>query len=388
MAVVLPLLVTGSPVMADDVADRFPLAVASEGAPHVELAFGAAPALRASTFNPPGFVWDSTTSEPQTFAGAGVFTSFIRTHLGYDPSNRDRYEVTVYVADLEPDRVAPAAGIAVLLASQWGALNFGIHAPDSGFGEVLGGSDASGEMIVSRISVWRRGLQVLVLRQTFKASDFDTYRGVIAQVAGSLRFDTPSVVDPALAAVHKGRITAGSVLFDFRLPSNWSRLADGATGTPMAAEVWYDAADPNGNAGAMVMAAPPAAPVADGQRPDARPDQHMFDLAATVARVLVENVLPGAQTELQPREMNSFTSLDDITIFNRFLVFDARLNSKTQVVIGVTIVMPADGSTLISATLSPAAENLYLLGTQRHVDLVNALLLEDMLAHASAVVMR
>ena len=114
----------------------------------------------------------------------------------------------------------------------------------------------------------------------------------------------------------------------------------------------------------------------------------MFDLAGTVAHVLIENLLPEAKLELTPRDMNSFASLDEITAFNRHLVFDGRLNGDTPVVIGVTIVMPADGTTLIGASLSPGALDQYLLGTQRHVDLVNALLLGDMETYATAAARR
>ena len=374
--------------MADDAIDKMPLAVAPDAAPRMAFAFETAPALSATTLSPPEFLWDEVASVPMGFAEAGVFRSLTQSHVGYDPANRDRYEVSVYLAELEPDRVAPAAGIAVLLASQWGPLNFGIRAHDLGFGEVLGGNDASGEMIVNRISVWRRGLQVLIVRQKFEAAHFDSYGETIAQMAGSLRFEAPAAADPVLAAVHHGQVTAEGVRLAFRMPENWARLTAGATGTPMAAEIWHDAADPNGNAAAMVMAAPAPGPLAPGQRPAAVPDQQMFDLAGTVAHVLIENLLPEAKLELTPRDMNSFASLDEITAFNRHLVFDGRLNGDTPVVIGVTIVMPADGTTLIGASLSPGALDQYLLGTQRHVDLVNALLLGDMETYATAAARR
>lgn len=365
-----------------------PLILAPADAPRVPLVFADAPGLSASTFSPPDFRWDEVSEVPDGFAAAGVFSRITQTHLGYDPAHRGRYEVSVYLAELKPDRVAPAAGIAVLLASQWGALNFGIRAHDLGFGEVLGGDNSSGEMIVNRISVWRRGWQVLILRQKFEAAHFDTLGGMIAQVAGSLRFDSPESADPVLASVHRGQIGTGQTVLDFRMPANWARLADGATGTPMAAEVWQDAADPKGNAGAMVMVVPPAGALAHGQRPDAVPDQQMFDLAGTAAHVLIENLVPGARLELKPRDMTSFAALDEITAFNRYFVIDARLNGDMPVVIGVTIVMPADGSTLITASLSPEARDPYLLGTQRHVDLVNALLLEDLTTFARAAAHR
>lgn len=388
----LLFVAAGSPLSAEDDIDKMPLAVAPAHAARAQFVFPDAPTLSASTFSPAAFLWDEVATVPETFAAAGVFSRFTQTHRGYDPAHRDRYEVSVYLAELEPDRVAPAAGIAVLLASQWGAMNFGIRAHDLDFGEVLGGDNSSGAMMVNRISVWRRGLQVLILRQKFEAAHFETYGGMIAQVVGSLRFDSPESRDPVLASVQRGQITAGQTVFDFRMPANWARLTDGATGTPMAAQLWQDAADPMGHAGAMVMVvppvaspvAPPVASLAHGQRPDAVPDQQMVDLAGRVAHTLIETLLPEAAVALNPRDMTSFAALDGITAFNRHFVIDGLLNSETPVVIGVTIVMPADGSTLISASLSPGALDLYLLGTQRHVDLVDALVLEDMEAYASA----
>lgn len=381
-------LTFGAPIMADETPERLALAEAAADAPRMAFNLADAPDLTASTFSPPDFVWDDVDDVPPTFMEAGVFSSFRQRYVGYDPANRDRYEVSIFTANLEPDRVAPAAGIASLLAARWGPLNFGIKAHDITFGEVAGGDESSGEMIVSRISVWRRGLQVLILRQRFEAAHFDTYGDTIAKVAGSLRFATPDLTDPILDTARTGKIDVGDAEFAFRLLPNWTRLVADADETPMAAEIWHDGADPNGNAAVMVMAAPATSRPVPGERPNPVPEQQMFDFAGTVANILIENLMPDATLELAPRDMNSFASLDGITAFNRYFVIDGRVNGKTPVVIGVTIVMPADGTTLVSASLSPGALDLYLFGTQRHVDLANALLLVDMETYSVAAAKR
>ena len=377
------LLSWGGSAVADDVADRLPLIEAPADAPRVTFAFADHPDLSATTYDPEGFVWDDVMTVPPDFTEAGVFSALTKRYVGYEPTSRDRYEISVYTAELEPDRVAPAAGTAVVLASEWGPLNFGIRAHSLLFGEVAGGSEASGEMIVSRISVWRRGTTALIVRQRFEAAHFEAYAEDMARVAGSLAFEEAGGTDdPILDAASRTTLETGPGTFAFRLPSNWSRLSDGAAGTAAEGGVWYDAADPNGNGAIMVLTVPPERPIPAGTVPDPVPDQPMFDLARDVARSLVATLLPEAEVQLQPRDMNSYASLDDITAFNRRLVIDGLVNGETPVVIGVTLVAPADGTTLISASLSPGALDAYLLGTQRHVDLADALVLEGMEAYA------
>lgn len=376
------LLILGGALMAEVKPDRLPLTEAGADMPRIAFEFADQLELAASTFSPPDFIWDDVDSVPPTFIEAGVFRSFTQRYVGYDPANRDRFEVSIYTVDLEPDRVAPAAGIASILASRWGPLNFGIKAHGINFGEVIGGDESSGEMILNRISVWRRGLKVLVIRQKLEAIQFDRYSEQISNIAGSLRFSSPDIPDPIVLEKSSGNLEFAKTTFEFSLPPNWDRLKSDTGGTPVATEIWHDAADPNGNAAVMIFATPAEVEPLRGERPNPVPDQQMFDFAGTVARTLIENLLPDARLELAPRDMNSFATLDDITAFNRYFVIDGRLDGETPVVIGVTVVMPADGTTLAAASLSPGAQDLYLFGTQRHVDLANALLLSSMEKYA------
>lgn len=382
------LLVAGLSVLslgaasAETGTERMGLIAAPAEGPSRAFAFPDVPQLAFSTFYPADFVWEDTDETLSDFAEDQVFRSLSKRYRGYAPATRDQHAVSIYIADLHPERIAPAASTAVQLAARWGRQNFGVVAHDLGFGEVLGGDNSSGEMIVNRISVWRRGHQALILRQVFTADGFADHAETIATLAGSVEFRGDMAVDPVMEAALDASLSAQDIDFAFPVPGNWTQLAGGPTGTPLVAEIWYDAADPNGNGAMLVALAPPEQPVAAGQRPGTVPEQQMADLAGTIATVFMENALPETAFELSPRDMTSFAALDDITAFNRMYFIDVAVEGEAAGVISVEIVMPADGSTLVNASLSPLALDAYLLGTQHHVSFATGLVHEAIVAHA------
>lgn len=368
--------------MSDIVTERMGLITAPSESARKTFSFSDAPQLSASTFDPSGFVWDEVDTVPPDFIEDGVFTSFSQRYVGYLPAKRDRHEVAIYVAGLRPDRVAPAASTAVQLAAKWGRLSFGVVAHDLEFGEVLGGDESSGVMMVNRISVWRRGHQALILRQTFEAEHFSAHAETIATLVGSLNFAEELSSDPVIQNAHRSTLATNGFDFSFLMPENWSRLVSGPTGAPLISEVWYDAADKNGNGAVMVAMGPPVETISHGQRPAPVPEQQMADLAGTIATVFMQNILPDAQFQLSPQNMTSFADLDEITAFNRMYFIDVALNGAASGVITVEIVMPADGTTLVNASLSPAPLDPYLLGTQHHVSLATGFVHTAIVAYA------
>lgn len=68
-----------------------------------------------------------------------------------------------------PERVAVAPDCARL----WGPVNYGAYGDECIFGEVMTGEDDSGYARYTRISVWRRGADVLIVRAETTHEDFD-----------------------------------------------------------------------------------------------------------------------------------------------------------------------------------------------------------------------
>lgn len=181
--------------MADDDAIKFALAQSDQN--KVKFSF-AGSSLNLSSSSPKDFIWNKTNTPVKILDKAQVFSELTEEYIGYDPLNRDRLEIRLYTAKIIPERVALGVGYGRLLASKWGALNFGEVTYDHDFGEVLGGDNSSGVMFVNRISVMRRGEQVLIIRSKFDADYFDQYKDAIATFVGSIELSNTSSKDPLL----------------------------------------------------------------------------------------------------------------------------------------------------------------------------------------------
>lgn len=387
------VFISGGWAVADQPPDRFPLVAPSSDRPRIELTFPDAPQVNASVVTPDDFLWDDLSDIPPDFAEAGVFRDLRARYVAYEPLNRDRLEIRVYTAEIEPARISTATGYAVLLASQWGPLNFGLRTHSRNWGEVMGGDDRSGEMIVNRFTVYRRGLHLLIVRSKFEAAHYDTYAETIATLVGSLQFREPAIADPIEAALRPGQVDPGlshpsqPAPFAFALPGNWQVSAAGAFDAPGDAQFWIDRDDPNGNSAALVMALPSVAPPPEGGLLPIAPEdeQPLIENSANVANALLANALPDQEYTLVPKEMNANDAFADIAAFNRTFVYEVPLQDGPTVIVTILMTQTLDGVTLASASLAPPAMDLYLLGTQRHGDYVNALLLDAMETYSRRV---
>ena len=343
-------------------------------------------ALDFSTWVPERFLWSQARDVPAEFAPAALFSAFEQVRIGYDPLERDRYEVRLYRATLYPDRVALAVSYARLLARVWTATDFGMSAPDPMFGEVFGGTDASGVMMVNRISVWRRGGELLILRQRFEAERFKNYAEDMAKMVGSLTFktvvDTPLVGDDAPVRALTTRSGAPWVA---RFPEHWEEIGApmdlGAKGT---FSFWRDTADAKGNLAAMIASVPAPADLPNGP-PGNAPFNDLADTAAAMAHMALDQLAPDQPFTLAPVEASSIGELTQTTVFNALYTFHVELGeAKALVKLDVMLAYGKDGQLLSFVTVAPAGTDLYLEGTSMHASYVQKALLETLTAYFGA----
>lgn len=367
--------------MAEAQAEKFAMIAVQER--DAGFAF-AESALDFHTVSPDGFVWNNSTEVPPDFIPSAMFTEFQQRYIGYEPLNRDRLEIRVFSARIHHDRVALATDYARLMASRWGRTNFGLMAHSPTFGEVLRGDNSSGVMVVSRISVFRRGDELLIVRTKFHAEHFGSYADQIARFIGSIAFDHDLQADPIANAFlwHDQNVGSGQAQFVFPRPGNWQltppgqQTIDGGTYS-----FWRDVNDPNGNAAMMVATIPPLGRLPEGSVAAPEP-QEMANLAAALANMMLSNMLPDQPFRLEPVEKNSFATLNEITAFNANFTFRAIIGEEgVSAALPVMLTMGPDGSVIANVTLSPAPEDLYLLGTGMHVNFVQALFLDAIKSH-------
>lgn len=337
------------------------------------------------TVSPKDFVWNPSTTIPPELVSAAMFSGFQERTIGYDPLNRDRFEIRIFTGRIFPDRVAVATDYGRLFGRVWTKKSFGVMSHNRDFGEVLGGDDSSGIMIVNRITVMRRGDEVLVIRSKFHAEHFETYAKAMAEFIGSLEFTTPQASDTIVDnfGLLQQSVAPGLPEITYGLPGNWTRLdapAPNAMGGDL--QVWIDSADPNRNGGALFATIPPQSPVPDGETITPVP-QDMANLAGSFANVILENLLPNQPFRLEPLSMNDFEGLKPLTAFNALYVFKV-LIADNPAKISVMIAMGPDGAITSSTTLSAAPADLYLMGTGMHVNFVQGQALDTMRAYWTA----
>ncbi|MDO5605868.1 MAG: hypothetical protein Q4G25_11985 [Paracoccus sp. (in: a-proteobacteria)] len=263
-----------------------------------ELALPDWPALAFRTALPEGLEWFESPESVGDFDDTGMFSDFRRLWLGYAPADRDRLQISVYCARILPQRVAIAADYGRLLARVWGPKNYGVQGDEVDFGEVMTGEEHTGFDRRTRLSIWRRGTDLLILRSDTTLEDFDTQAPRIAAMVGSLEF-LSQTADPVMQdlVAHQIRLPSGEV-FDYALPSHWQSFGEENPGAvPVSAAIWLDRADEGGNSALGVF----GIAVPEGGRPQQAP---LREIATAMSGLMMENLAPDAAFTRQPMAEN------------------------------------------------------------------------------------
>lgn len=370
----------GNNSMADDAAVKFALIQSDQN--EVKFSF-AENTLAFTSSSPKDFLWNKVDTPVTILDDAHVFNDFTQEYIGYDPLNRDRLEIRLYTAKVIPERVALGVGYGRLLASKWGALNFGEFTHDHDFGEVLGGDNSSGVMLVNRISVMRRGEHILIIRSKFDADYFDQYKDAMATFLGSIEFASVAQIDPIVASLQTAVLFEKDPDYKFKyyMPSEWKR------GEYMEVrrkkgefDFWADLGDDLGNSAASIFII---------RRCDAKPDsprppidkKRAANIANNYAANLIENVLPDRVFNFTDMERTSLERFKPFTFYNELFNFSVDLKLEDNqgilpLIVSVMVTLGDDGTVNTSVVLTTEYSNDYRFGTKNHAEFTHQLLMD------------
>ena len=331
------------------------------------FAFADAKGLDFATAALPGFLWFEKPQSVADLDETGLFTGFQRTHLGYDLAERDRLEVEVFTARIDPQMVSLGADYGRMFASVWGPENFGVMPHDRDFGEVLTGENSSGFDNRVRISVWRRGSDLLVIKSRFQASSADQVGGLIAQLVGSVTFANTLQDDVEAGFVqHAVAIRPDGLTLPVDLPPHWTSLlvTKPTTSQPIGAEVFINAADPGRNGAILIGAtATPPAGIGDLQKGG------QFVQMST--ELMMGNVLPDTEFTAEPMAAYQFEDFDKLTRFNGLYLNKLTMSESGMVAGSGTFVAEKDGLALFSTDISAYPSGPHEMGLMMHSNFVS-----------------
>jgi hypothetical protein len=334
------------PAMADPA--RFPLrtgesATQSFDTGQATLDF-VAPAL-------PGLVW--TPANVPVDGPPGLFTDLREVLVGVDPQDRERFDARLLTGVIDPRRVLLAADYARVLAPRWGTLNFGTFAHNPAFGEVLVGDDRSGAMMVTRLSVFRRGDRVLVVALRFpgEGTGIEGPPG-LAAFLGSLTFADPAVPDLLDSFPQVATIPApdGRAALAVRLPVGWGPLD---LPPPPGADlrVLVDANDPRDDIAVLAGLIP---------RDAALPmmtDRAMTGAAQATAEMMVRTLLPDGPVQIVPGELTRLDALGDAGLAHGLYTFRVDRPGAATTAVTVLLSVGPGGPAAIAGVMTPYPDN-------------------------------
>ncbi|WP_148292600.1 hypothetical protein [Paracoccus aminophilus] len=339
-----------------------------------------APGLTFRSAYPEDFRWFETDEKVDDFDASEMFTSFRKLWVGYEPTTRDQLEIGVYAATIPPERVAVAADYGRLLAgSAWGPDNYGVEASERDFGEVLTGESKTGFDYRTRISVWRRGTDLLILRLQTNDEDAAKAVPIMARFVGSLSFTQPLKDSIAASFVSHDIALPSGGKFSFHLPPHWQPFNSGSeSARPIAASIFLDKADPDSNSalGVFAIEVPAGAVAANAPLPD---------IATSASDLMMENLLPQVTYDRQPIDRQKAAGFDEVTPAHGLFIGKLITHAEPPAEIAATelfAVAPKD--VLGIASLGAMPDNQKNMGLMMHLTFAERLVTDDLRAFLAA----
>ncbi|KZL02628.1 hypothetical protein [Pseudovibrio sp. Ad26] len=339
--------------------------------------------LNFSSSSPKDFIWNKADAPVAVLDDAQVVSEFTEEYIGYDPLNRDRLEIRLYAAKIIPERVALGVGYGRLLASKWGALNFGEFTHDHDFGEVLGGDNSSGVMLVNRISVMRRGQHILIIRSRFDADYFDQYKDAIATFVGSIEFAKVVQKDPIVASLETAYLFEKDPEYKFKyhMPSNWKRAVSMEVRRKEAEfDFWLDVGDNLGNSAALAFVIPSSDKRVKAGKFTVDPDR-AANIAREYAKSLISNVSSNRPFHFTGIERAVLPRFEQITSYNELFNFSGNLELEDEkgslpYLVSVMVTLGEKGTLNTTAVMTTEHSNDYRFGTKNHVEFTHQLMMD------------
>ncbi|MEF2074830.1 hypothetical protein [Consotaella aegiceratis] len=316
-----------------------------------------------------GFIWNERDEAVSQFDPAGLFTKFKEVDLGYDPANRDLGEIRIYAAKIVPEKVGLAADYGRFLAAEWGPLNFGVRPRTATFGEVMTGRKSEDGQDFTRLSVFRRGDELLVIRADGPEANWGTFGAQVAAFVGSLVFDDDRTEDPILASFKSESLDVpaaagrpGAIEVD--LPPAWRALQISSDDPNKGVYRFYvDGADEAQNSGAMLFSLDPG-------RSREVDEENAPELAQVLIGMFLDNVLPDQRREMKLVSTGRFAEFDGLVDFNGYYSFKVDF-PKPGMPAGTSVLLTMKGGQVTGyAAIAAYPTNMVHRGAALHTMLV------------------
>lgn len=254
-------------------------------------------ALNFAAAEIPGFLWAPVEGVETAVDAAEVFTRLDRRFIGYIPTDRDQFEITMLTGQIKPERIAVASDMARLMLTGWVPELIAAkdhNSPD--FGEALGAWRADGHDKLVRVTAWRRNDAYLIVKAEVDRDKADTYFALLAPFLGSVQFEDngPDTLTGSFVP-HQFEISEGFDL-SLMLPANWQTIKSAKRSLPdgdYMGHYFYNADDPNGNAALMIFGLTMANSPEPGPDPaNLKAQQGMVEMTVAMSDALMEDLLP------------------------------------------------------------------------------------------------
>ncbi|MCA2373082.1 hypothetical protein ATU3B_15760 [Agrobacterium genomosp. 3 str. CIP 111-78] len=284
-AMVLMTTAIGLDVMAEDYTSRLTLdSTAKASEPY---GFEETKDLNFHSVKIDKFMWFKEKRALSEWDKYETFDNVTLQTIGYDPANRDHFEIQIITAEIKPEKVARGVDYARLFAKEWAPSVSAMKEYGRDAGDVFALGPDNGFNRRERVAVWRKDKSLLIVRAGYAEEEAARVEPRIAQFFGALKLDNETT-DSIDGAMHLEELpSSGGAAYSARLPDGWKKLTQNSDPNPSyTGAIFTNSNDPDGNAAVSLFVFPTP-------KSDLSPtDDQLRQLAAKVVEIELQNLMP------------------------------------------------------------------------------------------------
>ncbi|NTF34809.1 hypothetical protein [Rhizobium skierniewicense] len=361
LALVLITTAIGLDVMAEDYTNSLKLdrnANASE--PHT---FDEVKDLNFHAAKIDNFRWFKDEKPFSQWDKYSIFNSVKLRSIGYDPANRDHFEIQIISAKIKPEKVARGVDYARLFATEWGASVSAMREYGRDAGDVFALGPDNGFERRERVAVWRYDNLLLVVRASYAEEQAESVEPKVAKFLGALKFDNEAP-DSINGVMHWEELpSSGGTVYSARLPEGWTKLSRNSDPNPSyTGAIFTNSNDPDGNSAAAVFMFPTPG------KELSPTDEQLRQLAAKVVEIELQNLMPDVGFKLD--QDASFVSDEKTDEADRGFIDIVTLQGSGQRIRAKTVLSVRRGTVAVVASLTAFPDAPKEIATMIHTDFV------------------
>lgn len=292
-----------------------------------------------------------------------TFDNVTLQSIGYDPANRDHFEIQIITAEIKPEKVARGVDYARLFAKEWAPSVSAMKEYGRDAGDVFALGPDNGFNRRERVAVWRDDKSLLIVRAGYAQEEAARIEPQIAQFFGALKLDN-ELTDSIDGSMHWQELpSSGGTVYSARLPDGWKKLTQNSDPNPSyTGAMFTNSNDPDGNAAVSLFIFPTP-------KSDLSPtDEQLRQLAAKVVEIELQNLMPDVGYKLD--QDVTFVPDEKVGDVDRGFIDIVTLQGSGQKIRAKTVLNVKKGivAAVASVTAFPAAPTD--VATMIHTDFV------------------